>query len=113
MSAPVVNHPCVKCGQLDDHPMAHFSMSTAVKDQNGQPTGEFVRGTGWTHPDTGVEHYNPSFHHDCIPQYLINGVQDDKVKQHLLKIVDAANRGTRGDKLREFITKSALKPEER
>lgn len=79
--SPVENHPCVGCGQLDDHPMVHVMGSYETDDQIYKA---------------------PSFHFDCLPpeyESLLEGPQHAVSRA----AVQAAREGTHGDDLRELI----------
>lgn len=76
--APAPNHPCVKCGQLDDHPMTH------VVGQWG-------------------EHVDPSFHFDCLPPVYEAALGDEPQHAVTVAAIAKAREGVHGDDLREFI----------
>lgn len=86
--APVVNHPCARCGGLDDHPMVHTDAPE------------------WLNPADGQRHVYPSFHFDCLPGLFTDLLGTPETHpQHAttLAAIDKAKSGTRGDKLRKFI----------
>jgi phage/plasmid primase-like uncharacterized protein len=82
----VENHPCVVCGQLDDHPMIHDDVT-------------------WTALD-GTTHVAPSFHFDCYPPDLAFRLGTPETHPHhanTLAAIEAAKSGTHGDDLRDHI----------
>lgn len=73
---------CDGCGQTDDHPMIHVA-DNWKKDERTTITA-------------------PSFHFDCLPQEfraMLDGPQHAVTNA----AIEAAESGTHGDELREFI----------
>lgn len=81
---------CDQCGQYDDHPKLHLGRLGAPVDPDKIIIG-FHSGT---------------WHHDCAPRKLkLDILGSTSHSQHPLitaKIFDAAEKGMRGDDLREF-----------
>jgi hypothetical protein len=76
-------HPCDGCGKADNHPMIHVAFGSWQKDAR-----TFIS--------------EPSFHHDCLPAQfrdMLVGPDHEIARQ----IIAAAESGTHGDELREFI----------
>lgn len=77
------NTPCDACGQTDDHPMIHVAFSSWKKDDR-----------------TTVS--EPSFHYDCLPTEFRTQL-DGPSHAVTNAAIEAAEAGTHGDDLREFI----------
>lgn len=81
--APVKNHACDACGQLDTHPMIHVNAPWKKDDR--------------------LTISDPSFHFDCLPEefeaLLGNGPEHATTRA----AIDAARSGVHGNKLRELI----------
>lgn len=77
--------PCDGCGKTDTDPMIHVAYGTWKKDERTIIT-------------------EPSFHFDCLPAEFR---QDLAGPEHAVTVaaIEAAESGTKGDKLRAFIQK--------
>lgn len=91
-AAPVENHRCAVCGQLDDHPMIHvWGPWTGPQNEDG----------------AALVVNNPSFHFDCLPDNAeeLWGL-DLAAPEHAVTAAarEAALSGVHGAELRTFIT---------
>lgn len=76
---------CDACGLSDTDPMIHVAYAIWKKDERVSIT-------------------EPSFHFDCLPQEFRSQLQEDPAAHAVtLAAIDAAETGTKGDALREFI----------
>lgn len=85
-TAPVDNHTCAVCGQLDDHPMIHWFAPWERQVDEGKLIVE-----------------NPSFHFDCLPAEIREQIADDPHHTVTMAAIEAAENGLHGDDLRAFI----------
>lgn len=87
-AAPVLNQPCARCGQLDDHPLI---LTDAPE---------------WISPFDGKRHVAPDFHFDCLPGVFLDLLGTPETHpQHAVTLaaIEKAKSGVRGDKLRKFL----------
>lgn len=78
-------YPCDGCGKTDTDPMIHVAYGTWKKDER-----------------TTIN--EPSFHFDCLPEeFRAELAADPAAHSVTLAAIDAAESGTKGEALREFI----------
>lgn len=76
-------HPCDACGQTDTDPMIHVAFGSWRKDERTLIT-------------------EPSFHFDCLPDQFRSELSGPE-NAVTVAAIEAAESGTKGEALREFI----------